>query len=285
MNMIFKNTKRIYLSAVVTGLFISLLFALVLLHHIGGISIHWELATLCFAFLEKYILLHRTINLIAVGVTLYSLFRIGIFLFRQGYQLCKWLFIVDRSTEGKLTRMLKQYFGGEDIRLSVIRSDFFVAVTIGFIRPRIILSSWVVEHFTAAEVEAIVYHEMYHYKNKDTLKLFVIRFFKAGFHFIPIFGILSNRYHLVKELYADQYAMDRMGSEYELCRVLLKLSQLQSRKQIESGVMFATEQTVNYRILQVLEPGTKLPEVSPFVLGISLMIIISLGILIVSGCF
>lgn len=148
------------------------------------------------------------------------------------------------------------------------------------------VSSWVFENFSAREAEAILLHEAYHYRHRDPLKMFILSLCKVGFGFVPLIRIFFKHYQMGKELLADQYAVEFMKSDFALSHVLLKLTKLQSRRLSQVGVTFAAEPSINYRIMQVIEPerGLSLPIISFRMVLVSIGILILISALLIGGC-
>ena len=79
----------------------------------------------------------------------------------------------------------------------------------GLFRPKVVMSEGLLQTFSDEEIDAIIFHEEYHQKNWDPLKLFCFTLLAEGMMYIPILKGLLQRYHTYQELVADKYAMQK----------------------------------------------------------------------------
>lgn len=107
--------------------------------------------------------------------------------------------------------------------LDVIDAPRPFAFVYGWLRPRICVSTGMVERLTNREFEAVLYHERWHLARRDPVRLFVVRTIAAAFAFIPAIHRLAPQYRLATEIAADQYAVATMGSQRWLAGALVKL--------------------------------------------------------------
>jgi len=92
-----------------------------------------------------------------------------------------------------------------------------------FLRPRICLSSALVERLDADELRAVLYHERYHLRQRDPLRQVVARYFAAGLYVVPVVDELLAFHTLQKEIEADQDAVRASGGVRSLASALYKL--------------------------------------------------------------
>lgn len=104
--------------------------------------------------------------------------------------------------------------------LAVARSadhrDLFVtparrpaAFCFGLLRPRIVLTSGLLERLDAEERAAAVWHELHHARVREPLRSLVAQLAASTFFWIPSLRDVLARYALLKEIAADQLAMRR----------------------------------------------------------------------------
>jgi Zn-dependent protease with chaperone function len=93
--------------------------------------------------------------------------------------------------------------------------------TYGLFAPRIAVSRGLLEATDLAELDAVLAHERYHLRNRDTLKVVVARAAPAAFFFLPALGYLRDRYLACRELAADRHAVNVCG-ERALTGALVK---------------------------------------------------------------
>lgn len=76
----------------------------------------------------------------------------------------------------------------------------------GFFSPRIIVPEVMISRFRLAELVAVLLHEKQHILHRDPFRIFVVRFFRVFFFFIPMFAVLERQYLLYSEIEADARA-------------------------------------------------------------------------------
>jgi Zn-dependent protease with chaperone function len=75
-------------------------------------------------------------------------------------------------------------------RIDVIVADSPFALTVGYLRPRIVISSVLVELLEESELEAVIRHEFVHASRLDPLRVLLSDFFRAGLPFVPVLSYL-----------------------------------------------------------------------------------------------
>jgi len=159
------------------------------------------------------------------------------------------------------TLELPEGLAGRD--LIVIRSEKLQAFAIGLWRPRIVISTKLLQTFDKKEIEAILLHEYYHCKQRDPLKTLVTTVIGSSIGYVPVFKTMIRYYKIWDELLADRFAVERMDTSFALGSVLVKWAKAGKTPTPEYGVMFAPV-AMNYRILQLVEPE-KRPRIPYFV--------------------
>lgn len=81
----------------------------------------------------------------------------------------------------------------------------------GFWRPRICLSSGLLDLLSPAELKAVLLHEDSHRQNRDPLRILLLEVIRTTFLFLPILREWGDVYKIGLELRADQYAVNRVG--------------------------------------------------------------------------
>lgn len=185
----------------------------------------------------------------------YSVIRIIGTVARQWYLSRDWnrssLLRIDTQQSERLQNRYKHW----NIKIMVIRDTGFFALSAGYLRPRIVISTAALEMFEEDEIEAILLHERYHCIRRDNLKLFLSALLQNSFGYLPIVKPVLQYCKTWMELLADRYAMDTMKSSYHLGQVLLKLARAGIVRKRMDAVQFA-ETAMDYRMLQIAEPET-----------------------------
>ncbi|MEH7549094.1 MULTISPECIES: M56 family metallopeptidase [Bacillaceae] len=155
---------------------------------------------------------------------------------------------------------LNEKFNRKNNDIVVIQDKELLAFTFGFWKPKIVLSTILIDMLDSKELEAVIYHETSHQKYYDGLKVFVLQIISEVMWYIPLTKWSYQNYRIMVELVADEFAIKRMGSELGLGSALLKLikNQLKIAHPAPALVHFADE-TVDYRLKQLLNPQQTIP--------------------------
>jgi len=105
----------------------------------------------------------------------------------------------------------------------VFHSHLPIAFTHGVFRPRVWLSSRLVQELDDSELEAVLLHEACHQMSRDPLKVLLADSVSRALFFVPLARDLFQNYHIEKELAADRFATEKMGDPLPLARALRKL--------------------------------------------------------------
>jgi len=199
---------------------------------------------------------------------------------RQSVLTRRWLTRFYARKHIKQTRRLNHVYRHWGTEIIVVQDDTFVALTIGLLRPRIVVSTAVLEMMDDEELEAILLHERYHGQHYDGIKLFFSTMLSDAFRYMPIMKPIFHYDRTWKELFADRYVIREMGTERYLGQVLLKLAKHVQIQRVEGAVHLA-DTTLQYRIIQVLEPDqvVKVPLVllRPLMTTCLLLLFLMLG--------
>lgn len=242
-----------WLSVGIGGLALSQMF-LFSLHLFLGIELRFNVFQLCLNLLKKNMESHSYIDYMVVSFIGYTFLNIVYRMTKQCWLAYRFNRDAPLLSVSLVSEEQRNKVAGKNIL--VMPSPVPCAFTYGLFRRKIVLSSAILKHFSHREVEAIIFHEEYHQRFFDPLKIFILTLLAESFKFIPIMQELLIRYKTYKELLADQYAMAHMGSSVELGSALLKLIKANGIHSSMATVSFS-ETAVNYRIQQILEPDTR----------------------------
>jgi len=98
-------------------------------------------------------------------------------------------------------------------RVTVVQSDNLVALCYGFLRPRLIFSTGLVEQMDPEELEAVIRHELAHARNLDPLRNLVARSLSAALFLFPLSRSLARAYVCEREIRADGEAVSEMNGQ------------------------------------------------------------------------
>ena len=110
-----------------------------------------------------------------------------------------------------------------DGRIDVVTDERPFSFCYWFVRPRICLSTALVDRLDEEELRAVLHHERYHLRQRDPLRQVVARYFAAGLYVVPVVDELLTFHTLQKEIEADQEAVRASGDVRSLASALYKL--------------------------------------------------------------
>ena len=110
-------------------------------------------------------------------------------------------------------------------RVDVVATGEAFAVTHGLLRPRILLSTGLIDALDEAELAAVLVHERHHLRRRDPLRLLAARLLAGYGWYLPLLRWWAQRLALRGELAADQAATTRAGVA-AVAGALLKLADL-----------------------------------------------------------
>ncbi len=278
------KSKLSFLSVLVIAIFVLSQMGLYLAHQIGGLNLQWGLFQYCLAALKKNSLQHRLAEFLFYGLIAYTIAKMLQRILKQSYLTWKLEKKIKTHKDVPATNRLNKKYPWLGRKIVVVRDQTFFALAMGIFRPKILLSTHVLDGFTEREVEAILLHEWHHCRNRDPLKLFLVTLFADSMKYVPVLKGLAHHYKVWRELLADRFVMHRMGSAYELGSVLLKLTG-QARSPFAPGAPFA-DAAINYRIQQMIEPARPLrvPVLRKKPALLSITVVLLFMSLMLSGC-
>jgi beta-lactamase regulating signal transducer with metallopeptidase domain len=186
----------------------------------------------------------------------------------------------------QLTQEINRKYSEGNQDFTVISCSAPIAVTMGFLHPRIILSTGLLNLLDKNEVEAVIYHELYHKKHRDPLKIFLLSLFASIMWYIPILKWFHQKYKIVREILADHYAINKQGTSVDLGSALLKMLKTVNRANMPFSYVSFADTSVNYRIKYILDPQTEIPLKLPFMLTItSIYVFLMLSVLFLITLF
>jgi len=98
--------------------------------------------------------------------------------------------------------------GMDDTRIYVLPSRRQGALCVGVLRPRIVVTSALLDALDDDERKAVVAHERSHVETRAPLKLALLRLIVRTFFWAPVLRDLGARYVLLSELAADRAATE-----------------------------------------------------------------------------
>lgn len=125
----------------------------------------------------------------------------------------------------EMTNRLAEDMGTFAPRVSVIRANRPLAVTVGVWRPTVLLSTWMAEHLDRRELEAVLAHEMAHVLRADTLVTWLATILRDAFFYLPTTRAAYRQFTHEKELACDDLAVSVTKRPLALAGALTKVWQ------------------------------------------------------------
>ncbi len=110
-----------------------------------------------------------------------------------------------------------------DVRLCIY--DRPLAFTYGLRRPKIVLSTWMIDHLDQRELEAVLAHEFEHVVRHDYLVIWLATLLRDAFFYLPTSRTVYRQLQQEKELACDERAIGNTHRPLALASALTKVWQ------------------------------------------------------------
>ncbi len=140
----------------------------------------------------------------------------------HGYAILDCLTAQDK-TLSRVTTLIEKRLG-RSLPVSLVKSDKPVCLVYGLIKPRIVISTHVLNELSEAELEAAMLHETDHLIRRDPLRRVTAETVADFLFFIPLVRSLTSHLAYAQELEADRFASRQTGRPEILASAVLKLA-------------------------------------------------------------
>ncbi|MEW5988963.1 MAG: M56 family metallopeptidase, partial [Chloroflexota bacterium] len=151
---------------------------------------------------------------------------------------------------------------GLEAHVTAIQTAAPVAFCFGFWRPRICLSTGLVELLSPAQLRAALLHEDYHRRRFDPLRILLAEAAGAMFFFLPAIREWRSVFKVRLELAADRYAVHQIGKS-ALAGALHRLLTHSSEPGSIPGTVTVGLSANAARIAALLDERSRPPRGSP----------------------
>lgn len=141
---------------------------------------------------------------------------------------------------------------GLEQKTIIIHSETPFAYCLGIKSPKIYISTGIIAKLNRKELEAVLRHEQYHLENHDTFTMIIASVAYSLLPFFPLLGDFIKKYRIQREIQADTFAINKIGSQYPLISALRKLLAFPSLKRVEVAAI-ADHDTLEPRIYSLLD--------------------------------
>lgn len=188
-------------------------------------------------------------------------------------------FLYAHESKFSLTRVMSarvrgivQRLGMRDLRVVVLKDDRPVAYTYGLSRPKICLSSRMIDLLDDNELEAVILHEAAHVYKRDNIWVLLITFIKDSLTFIPLSKLIYRLFRREKEYEADDFAVMRNADSLGLASAIIKISKFTNNTRVPYGALaFSENKLIEDRVKRLLS-GSHRPSIYPKKLALSLVL-------------
>lgn len=101
-------------------------------------------------------------------------------------------------------------------------------ITMGFLKPIILIPVASINHLSVEQLEAVILHELAHIKRHDYLVNLLLSFAEIGLFFNPFTQLLSRSIRKERENSCDDWVLQFQYNATEYAKALLRIAQLQA---------------------------------------------------------
>lgn len=134
---------------------------------------------------------------------------------------------------------------GSSKEFSKFKSSETSIFTLGFLNPKIFISSAIFKTHDQDEINAMIEHEINHRDNLHPLKIFIANFVKSVLPVIPGKNWLIDNYLTLVEVSSDQFSENKIKNKLPLVSALLKFE----NQSFEPGMSYFNNQSERIKIL------------------------------------
>lgn len=143
-----------------------------------------------------------------------------------------------------------------------ISKNITTPLTIGFLKPVILIPIASINNLTVAQLEAVLLHELAHIKRQDYIVNLVLMLIDTLLFFNPFSKCISKQIAIERELCCDDMVLQQNYSSTEYATALLTIAKLQLQAQPVFGALQAVSSSRQLkervkRILNIEEEKTK----------------------------
>lgn len=199
-----------------------------------------------------------TWQLVLLGLVLVAVVRGGWSLYRQVRQTRRFVRLFLPLGQAPPARLHPLLHTCHVVLEDVVYLDLAAphAFCLGFWRPRIWLTSGLVQRLTDEELTAVIVHEAFHCRGRDPLRLVLSRTLQATFFFLPLTNDLAQLAELQQEVAADRAVITHMGDDLPLLCAVQKLLNVTGRNSSLSCAPLIRFNVTEARLRRLVLPST-----------------------------
>lgn len=239
-----------------------------------GWDIRFNLIAVCQSWLKRIGLssLEYMLDALVIYTFIFLIWKIS----SQWYQTARMQKHLALYKNSKLTTDMNATYSQGENRFTIVSHPVPLAITMGLMHPKIVLSTGLMHLLNEDELEAVIAHEMAHVKSRDPLTIFIMTLCASTIRYIPILKWLNQQFHIIKELAADEFAIEKQETPVHLGSALLKMLKVRQPDNMAFTYASFANTSINYRIDYMLNPLKELRVNVPFQVILLSVVIFSL---------
>lgn len=239
-----------------------------------GWDIRFNLIAVCQSWLKRIGLssLEYMMDALVFYTFIFLIWKIS----SQCYQTARMQKHLTLYKDSKLTTEMNATYRPGENHFMIVSHPVPLAITMGLMHPKIVLSTGLMNLLNEDELEAVIAHEMAHVKSRDPLTIFIMTLCSSTIWYIPILKWLNQQYRIMKELAADEYAIEKQETTVHLGSALLKMLKVRQPDKMAFTYASFADTSINYRIDYMLNPLRELRLNVPFRVILLSVVIFSL---------
>lgn len=169
----------------------------------------------------------RAVILFGVGIgifIIYSLYKLIKLYSRTNKYIAHHLSFARARYSAKLKMAIKALELDESKIIEINKPNDLAVFCFDFWRPKICISHALVNLLGKDELKAVLAHEAQHMANYEPLKIFIVKYFRSIFFFLPGLKTSAKKYFTLSELAADEHACGSVAEKSSLAKAILKIS-------------------------------------------------------------
>lgn len=241
---------------------------------LAGWNVKFNLVAVCHSWLKAFGLsfLEYALDGLVIYTLLFSLWKIG----SQLIQTTRMKKRFQEYKDEKLTSEMSRVFGIGQEELLVLSHPNPMAFTMGFVSPKIIVTTGLINLLNHDELRAVISHEMYHKEHRDPLKIFLLSLSSSIMWYIPIQKWFHHKYSVIQEILADDFAIKQQETYVNLGNALLKMLKVGKQEKMPFTYVSFANTSLNHRIEYILNPLKEVQLQLPFKITLISLFIFSL---------
>ncbi|MDN4603821.1 MULTISPECIES: M56 family metallopeptidase [Paenibacillus] len=257
----------------------------VIYHQLQDVPSNDNIILLLQATITDMFVNHVTTEMIINAFIAFSVITFGYQVFNQYLRYMNMKKLLFQMEKLELSNGYSEKYNSLKIKIKVVSHPNKIAMSAGFFKSDIILSTSLLDQFNDEEIRAIIYHEYYHCTKRHPFYTVILKILSECYIFLPVIKKLASYYEVEMELKADQFVINKMKSTRQIGNVLLSLIKEHKREPMLKGVHLA-HVAINYRLQQIIYPNAKLtvPILETHTILVSMITPIVMGIILIIDC-